>query len=70
MERDGVQKKVMPETDIVAASPVNWERVDQVPPSPYIDYKVIVVNQRILGLFPPGLGMMNVSQLTCCTHYL
>ena len=63
VKENGVQKKVVPETAIkVDASPVNWEPVDQLQPSPYIDYKVVIVNERTPDLFPPALGTMNVSK--------
>ena len=57
---------VVPETDINPASPVNWTPVGKVQPSRYIDYKVIVMQERTPDLFPPAQGMQNVSNMCVC----
>ena len=56
--------KVLPETKLVGLSPVNWDRVDRVPPSPYthIDYRVVIMNERTPDLFQPDREMLNVSK--------
>ena len=53
-------RKVVPFTVIVDASPVNWEPVEEVHPTPYIDYKSTIMNERTPDLFPPALGTQNV----------
>ena len=55
-------RKVVPFTVIVDASPVNWEPVEKVQSSLYIDYKIIIMNERTPDLFPPALGMQNVRE--------
>ena len=55
-------RKVVPMTDIEDASPVNWQPVKEVPSSPYIDYKSIIMNERTPDLFPPASGTQNVRE--------
>ena len=55
-------RKVVPITDKVDASPVNWEPVEKVPSSLYIDYKLIIMNERTPDLFTPPFRTQNVRE--------
>lgn len=61
---NGVLKKykgdTYPVTDL-DPTPVHWELVDDLPSSPYIDYKGLIQNNRAPGLFPPPTDLYNVS---------
>ena len=55
-------RKVVPFTVIVDASPVNWEPVELVHPTPYTDYKSTIMKERTPDLFPPASGTQNVRE--------
>ena len=56
----GTGKEDLPITDL-NPTPVHWEPLDYLQPSPYIDYKGLILNRRAYDLNPPPPNYFNVS---------
>ena len=54
-------KEDEPITDL-NPTPVHWEPLDNLQPSPYIDYKGLILNQRAKALNPPPPNYFNVRK--------
>ena len=45
----------------LSPTPANWELLNNLQSSSYIDYKQLILNQRAKALDPPPPGLFNVS---------